>query len=68
MSCPDNAHAWSYMGIVYSFTKYPLPGSGAYGRVYEDKFFCTRCLETQYINAREMGDSYQKPIPGSLPK
>jgi hypothetical protein len=61
-------HNFSYAGLVYSFEKYSLPGSGAHGVIYEDRFFCQKCLELRDINPRVVGDSYSKRIEGSIPK
>ena len=61
-------HMYTFAGVVYSLADRPLPGSGAYARYYEDKFFCQRCLQTKYANRRETGNSYHKPIEGSMPK
>lgn len=61
-------HMYTFAGVVYSHADWPLPGSGACARYYEDKFFCQRCLQTKYANKRENGNSYIKPIQGSMPK
>lgn len=60
-------HHWQYQGVVYSHG-HQLPGSGAQARIYEDRYFCSRCLATADRNPREMGNSYVKPIEGSYPK
>lgn len=64
----DCEHKWNYQGTVYWAAKYPLPGSGAHARVYGDKYFCERCLETTVINERTEGNTYNKPIAGTLPR
>ena len=61
-------HKFVYRGLVYSHSAYPLPGTGAHARIYEDAYFCEKCLEERWRNAREIGNSYQKPIAGSIPK
>lgn len=62
------AHEYQYCGVVYSQGD-RCPGSGAHYRVYEDKFFCSRCLDTQYRNRRTNGHStYDKVLVGSMPK
>jgi len=61
-------HKYQYQGTVYWSDKYPLPGSGAHARIYGDRYFCERCLETQIKNERKEGNDYNKPIPGTLPR
>lgn len=63
----DCDHAYVYQGIVYT-NQGQVPGSGAYHRCYYDQYFCTKCLDVQYKNPRIIGNSYEKPLPGSLPK
>jgi hypothetical protein len=53
--------------LVYSFGS-QRPGSGARDMVYEDWFYCERCLTNNYINRRVIGNSYAKPVDGALPK
>ena len=60
-------HKFIHIGVVYS-NGHQIPGSGACWRIYEDKFFCERCLETIYRNTRTHGDSYTKPLKGAIPK
>jgi hypothetical protein len=62
--CP---HKWLRGGLVYSFGS-QRPGSGARDMVYEDWFYCERCLTNNYINRRVIGNSYAKPVDGALPK
>ena len=64
MSCE---HKYVYQGTVYRYEKYPRPGSGAYDRIYGDRYYCERCLDTVVKNERADGNSYEKPIPGTLP-
>ena len=59
--------AYQYQGIVWSHGNM-VPGSGAHYMVYEDRYFCTVCLETKDTNRRIMGNSYEKTIPWSVPK
>jgi hypothetical protein len=61
------AHQWQYQGVVYS-TGAQRPGSGACDRVYEDKYFCSKCLDAAYRNSRVVGHDYNKAIEGTLPK
>lgn len=61
-------HLWAYQGLVYHYGKYSLPGSGAHARIYADRYFCQRCLATRDKNEREEGNSYQKALPGALPR
>lgn len=65
---PECDHKYVLAGVVHSRTEYPLPGSGAYGRVYEDHYFCERCLDQQYLNPRTKGNTYGHPIAGTMPK
>lgn len=64
----DCVHTYSYAGTVYSYEEHPRPGSGAHTRIYEDRFFCCKCLATRDINPRVEGNSYTKPIEGTIPK
>jgi len=64
MSCEHN---WQYQGVVHSEGS-QLPGSGARDRVYQDRYFCTKCLEIVDKNPRVRGNTYWKPIEGSFPK
>ena len=61
-------HSFSYAGLVWHFDKYPMPGSGAHEVIYEDRYFCQRCLQTRDLNPRVHGNSYEKRIEGSIPK
>lgn len=65
---PDCAHKYVLAGVVYSTPPYTRPGSGAYDRIYEDHYFCERCLDQQYLNKRTHGNTYEHPLPGTLPK
>ena len=61
-------HNFSYAGLVWHFEKYSMPGSGAHEIIYEDRYFCQKCLEIRDINPRVHGNSYEKRIEGSIPK
>ena len=61
-------HKFIFKGLVYSNSTYSLPGSGAHARRYEDSYFCEKCLLNIHNNVREIGNSYEKPLPGSIPK
>lgn len=65
---PDCEHDWRFAGIVYSYKADPRPGSSAVDRIYEDHYYCAKCLQYRYKNAREHGHSYTNPIEGSKPK
>lgn len=60
-------HKWVFQGTVY-WTGPGMAGTGAHHRIYGDRFFCERCLETKVINERYVGDTYMKPIEGTLPR
>jgi len=60
-------HQYKFQYVSYSHG-HQLPGSDACARFYEDTYFCEKCLDTQYRNKRELGNSYSKPIEGSFPK
>lgn len=64
----DCKHHWEFGGLRYKHADYPLPGSGAYGRVYTDWFYCRHCLANEYRNERVIGNSYEKPLEGSAPR
>ncbi len=68
--CVDGTalHEYRFAQLVYSFNEWPIPGSGARERYLEDKFTCSKCLHTRYANKRTNGNSYDKPIEGSVPK
>jgi hypothetical protein len=61
------AHKWVFQGVVHSLGR-QVPGSGALQRVYEDRFYCEKCLAQIETNERILGNSYYPPEPGSLPK
>jgi len=60
-------HDWIFQHVVYS-DGYQLPGSSAKERVYEDAYYCKKCLDMQYKHQRVAGNNYVKPIDGSVPK
>ena len=60
-------HSYQFQGVVYS-SGYQLPGSGACVRQYEDRYFCSRCLNIVDKNMRTQGNDYGKPIEGSFTK
>lgn len=65
---PPCVHKYVFKGTVYSCSEYMLPGSGAYARIYEDAFYCEKCLDQQYRNSRTVGNTYQQPVAGTMPK
>ena len=64
----DHEHEWEFQGVVYSECEYTLPGSGARSRIYEDAYFCVKCLKVVYKNSRRHGNTYEKPLPNTFPK
>lgn len=60
-------HNWGYQGLVWHLGR-ERAGSSARDMVYEDRYFCTKCLEIKDINRRIHGNSYEKVIEGSHPK
>ncbi len=64
----SHIHSYTYQGTVYWLNERPLPGSGAHARIYADRYFCETCLDTQLRNERTHGNSYDKPLPGTLPR
>lgn len=62
-------HHFQFQGVVRSLG-HRDPGSefGARHRVYEDRYYCTRCLEVRDVNPRYEGNDSRKPIEGSVPK
>ena len=60
-------HSYAFQGVVYSDSG-NVPGSGAQYRYYEDKYYCTKCLDIRYGGARVLGNSYGAPINGAFPK
>lgn len=68
MTCvEEGAHLYAFAGIVWS-EGLQRSGSSARDLVYEDKFFCQRCLDIQYRNSRIYGNTYSNRIEGSVPK
>lgn len=61
-------HKWVYQSIVYGHSDRPRPGSGAYDRVYYDRYFCEKCLEIEDHNPRMHGNTYEHAIDGTFPK
>ena len=60
-------HNYAFQGVVYSDSG-NVPGSGAQYRHYEDKYYCTKCLDFQFRNKRQIGVSYREPIAGTFKK
>jgi hypothetical protein len=67
VSCLENGHLYSLAGLVWSEGGH-RPGTSARDILYEDKFYCQRCLDVQYRNPRAVGNSYGGRIDGSVPK
>lgn len=63
----DCIHKWVFQHVVY-WEGSPRPGSGAYERMYGDKYYCEKCLEESLKNPRALGTSYEHPIPGTFPR
>lgn len=59
-------HNWRFKGLVYREGS-AVAGSSAKTRLYGDAFYCTKCLEQAVVNWREIGNSYEKPLPGAMP-
>lgn len=68
MSNQDCEHDFVFKGIVFSYANDLLPGSGARARIYEDSYYCRKCLEHIYRNDMEIGTSYHKVEFGAIPK
>lgn len=66
LACLDG-HLYAFAGLVWVEGSARM-GSSARDVVYEDKFFCQRCLDVQYRNARTFGNTYNERILGSVPK
>lgn len=65
---PECEHTWRFANTVYWAGRYPLPGSDARERMYGDRYFCEKCLETQIKNERSEGNTYGQPVPGTFPR
>jgi hypothetical protein len=63
--CTD--HVFAFQGMVYHFGRQE-PGSSAHEMIYEDRYYCTRCLLIVDKNARHHANSYQKKLEGAVPK
>lgn len=61
-------HDYRFQNVVYHYSEYSLPGSSAHARIYEDVYYCVKCLDTKYRSPRTIGNSYQKAIEGTFPK
>ncbi len=59
-------HSYKYMGLVYFCAA--QPEGHRWPRLYQDKFFCSKCLAMEYRNTRQHGSTELPPIDGSLPK
>jgi len=59
-------HTFSYQGPVTWPTDWPLPGTGAHGRVYADAYFCERCCGLRLTSERETGNTYEKVRAGAV--
>lgn len=68
MSNQDCDHDFVFKGIVFHHSKDLLPGGGARERIYEDAYYCRKCLTHIYHNDREIGNSYCKVEFGAIPK
>ena len=64
----DCEHNYQYQGVVWSLAEWSMPGSGAREVRYEDRYYCTRCLNTVDKSPRYIGNSYGKTIEGAYPK
>lgn len=60
-------HNYQYQGKGYAHENYPMPGSGAHRRYYEDVYYCTKCLKLEMRNRVYKGSSYETPLSGSFP-
>jgi hypothetical protein len=60
-------HRYVFQGTVYSTGDY-TPGSGARHMIYEDLYFCEKCLTRKYTHSRIMGNNYFPPAKGTTPK
>lgn len=63
----DCEHNYQFQGKGYSHEDYPMPGTGAHARYYEDVYFCTKCLNYVKKNRVYKGNSYENPLDGSFP-
>jgi len=61
-------HKFVFQGTVYSTADYDLPGTGARHMIYEDCYFCEKCLTRKYTNSRIIGNNYYPPAKGTTPK
>ena len=64
----DCEHNWMFAGTVYSYKPDPRPDGSVVDRIYEDHYYCTKCLQYRYTNVRKHGHSHTYPIAGSRPK
>jgi hypothetical protein len=61
-------HEWVYGGLRYEVDPYPVAGTSARAVVYHDWFYCSTCLAQHYLNARRVGNTYEKLLEGALPR
>ena len=54
-------HDWRFQFVVYTHIK-------DLKRTYEDRYYCTKCLELQDRNKRNYGTIDSDPLPGTMPK
>ena len=61
-------HNFQYQGKVYEDVASNMPGSYARHRYYEDRYFCTKCLQVADLNRTQEGNSYGEPKYGASRK
>ncbi len=64
----EHEHKYVHQGMVYSYSKYTRPGSGAHDVEYEHAYYCEGCLAFKFVPTAESHDSYQKIRHGAVPK
>lgn len=64
MNCEHN---WQFQSTVYSYG-HQCAGSSARDRIYEDRYYCTKCLDVKDVRPREIGNNYSPVIVGAVPK
>ena len=61
-------HNYTYKGVVYKTSDYPIPGSSARNTHYFDEFFCTKCLDFKHFQLEAVTTTYENIKFNATPK
>ncbi len=63
----DCDHNYVYRGLEYTERR-QLAGTGAKAREYFDVYYCNKCLHEVFRSRGYIGNSYQEPLDGAIPR